>query len=65
MTKRPNYQNKSDACCSCGEMFATPKDHEKPGEGELLVHQPSSSDPPQWICPRCKKRLGDDERRNG
>jgi diadenosine tetraphosphatase ApaH/serine/threonine PP2A family protein phosphatase len=65
MTKRPNWSNKADACCSCGHVHDTPKDHEKPGPEQLHVWQPTSVDPPQWICAQCKDRLEADERRTG
>lgn len=65
MTHRPNHGNKQDACCACGDLHPTPRDHEKPGEGELAVWQPGALDPPQWICQPCKKRLEADARRDG
>ena len=55
--KRPNVDNPHDACCRCGLLFPTPADHLNPREGELHVHQPEPSDPPQWICSSCKKEL--------
>jgi len=62
--KRPNYSNKVDACCSCGESYATPKDHTKPGDAELSVWQPNDADPPQWICKSCRKSLEEEERKS-
>jgi len=59
--RRPNKTNERDACCACGALLPTPLDHEHPGEGELLVWQPSPSDPPQWICAKCNARLEADQ----
>jgi len=63
MTRRPNYTNEHDACCSCGKLYPTPKDHEAPAEGELSVWQPDSHDPPQWICAECRGPLEEQARR--
>lgn len=61
--KRPNWANKSDACCCCGKVTACPADHTKAGVTELRVWQPNPTDPPQWICAECESRLQADERR--
>jgi uncharacterized CHY-type Zn-finger protein len=63
VSKRPNHQNKSDACCSCGHLYPTPADHEKPTKDELHVWQPNPFDPPQWICGKCQGRLVEDDKR--
>ena len=62
MTKRPNWINEEEPCCACSSRQKTPKDHEKPGTGELHVWQPNPGDPPQWICLKCKTRFEAEER---
>lgn len=62
MTKRPNWANTKDACCSCGTLLPTPADHEQPKAGELRVWQPDPSGIAQWICAKCHKSLSDQEK---
>lgn len=63
MTRRPNYSNIKDACCSCGTLLPTPQDHTAaPKSGELRVWQPDPSGIAQWICAKCEKALLDQER---
>lgn len=54
---RPNKTNEQDACCRCGKLLPTPKEHTQPEPGTLHVHQLSPADPPQWICPDCEKEI--------
>jgi len=63
--RRPNHSNAHDACCACSKTgIPTPADHERPGDGELMVWQPDPTDIPQWICAPCHARLSADVKRN-
>ena len=64
MTTRPNYHNLEEPCCSCATRLPTPKNHLQPEIGELHVWQPTSVDPPQWICTKCKDRFDAEARRS-
>ena len=59
--RRPN-NNPTDACCRCAKLLPTPKG-DSPAKGELLIWQPDSNSPPQWICSACHTVLTDEERR--
>jgi len=52
--RRPN-KNAADACCKCGKILPTPANIQDPKDGELEVHQPNATDPPQWMCAECAK----------
>lgn len=68
---RPNYTNKQDACCRCGELYDTPPDGQEltptwedkdGGVKQLGVWQPDALSPPQWICRDCHAQLEKDRR---
>jgi hypothetical protein len=63
--RRPNWKNKLDACCRCGKLLPTPKDHELPDVAkELHVWDPEGGALSQWVCPECFDVLNEDQRRD-